>query len=484
MSKYLLILSIGILVYGCSKNLPSNTKSPNKAITSFVFESQNNLTFLSQNYTGVINTDTIKISVPYGTTINSLTPTIVISGVSVSPSSSSAQNFSGPVKYTVTAEDSSTQIYWVVVLTNPLNAPSVATAYFVSQTFFGTNYINAISTQTGGLIWRYTTTKTITTCFGYWNNTLYFGDNSGNFNAMNASNGTLMWSYKLSLGNPKSSFPLIKDGIIYFGDDKKYFYALNALTGNLKWQYLTNSPIDNSPTIANGMIYFGCQDGSFYALDSAIGDLKWKYTSGTQTTFATLSSPCINGNNIYFGDNIMGNLTCLNAITGSVNWKFKTSFPGASISSPTAFNNTIYFGSDEGYLYAIDANLGVLKWKFSITPQVRASPIISNSTLYVGAGGPNTQLFYALDANSGTTKWTFSASPDAFSSAVISSNIVYVINGTTLYFLDINSGSQIRNYILPAVTPAEFMTNTTAFGPVVVDANNNVFYPTVSGAVN
>jgi formylglycine-generating enzyme required for sulfatase activity len=80
-----------------------------KAITGF--------SFASPAAAGTINegAKTIALTVPYGTALASLTPTITITGASVSPVSGAAQNFAGPVTYTVTAADTTTQTYTVTV---------------------------------------------------------------------------------------------------------------------------------------------------------------------------------------------------------------------------------------------------------------------------------------------------------------------------------------------------------------------------------
>jgi len=86
-----------------------------KEITSF--------NFTSPSVTGVINegAHTVSLEVPYGTDVTSLTPTITITGASVSPASGISQNFSSPVTYTVTAVNSTTQDYIVTVT---VEAPS------------------------------------------------------------------------------------------------------------------------------------------------------------------------------------------------------------------------------------------------------------------------------------------------------------------------------------------------------------------------
>ncbi len=85
-----------------------------KAITSKRIDS---FEFSSLGVDGTINegAKTISFELPYGTNISSLAPTISFTGVSVSPSSGTAQNFSSPVTYRMTALDGTTVDYIVTV---------------------------------------------------------------------------------------------------------------------------------------------------------------------------------------------------------------------------------------------------------------------------------------------------------------------------------------------------------------------------------
>jgi hypothetical protein len=94
--------------------------NPAKALTAFNFNG------LTPNVTGTINeaSKTIALTVPFGTDVTALVPTITHTGASVSPNTGVAQNFTNPVEYTVTAADSSTQKYTVTVTVaaNPAKA--------------------------------------------------------------------------------------------------------------------------------------------------------------------------------------------------------------------------------------------------------------------------------------------------------------------------------------------------------------------------
>jgi len=77
-------------------------------------------------------THSIAVTVPAGTVLTALIPTITYSGARISPKSGVAQNFSGPVIYTVTAEDGTKRQYVVTV--------TVAAIMKVSFDAVGTNY--------------------------------------------------------------------------------------------------------------------------------------------------------------------------------------------------------------------------------------------------------------------------------------------------------------------------------------------------------
>lgn len=103
-----------------------------KAITSFVFGS------LSASGTITESNHSIAVTVPYGTNLNSLVPTIAHTGSMISPASETSRNFTTPVDYTVTAADGTTQVYTVTV-TVALNAAKSITGFgFASPSASGT----------------------------------------------------------------------------------------------------------------------------------------------------------------------------------------------------------------------------------------------------------------------------------------------------------------------------------------------------------
>ncbi|OAS13251.1 DUF5018 domain-containing protein, partial [Paenibacillus oryzisoli] len=106
--------------------------NPAKAITAF--------SFASPSATGTVNetNKTVAVTVPYGTNVTALVPTIAHSGASIYPTSGTAQNFTNPVTYTVTAADGSTQVYTVTVTVAANPAKAITAFSFASPAATGT----------------------------------------------------------------------------------------------------------------------------------------------------------------------------------------------------------------------------------------------------------------------------------------------------------------------------------------------------------
>jgi hypothetical protein len=90
-----------------------------KAITGF--------SFADLGAEGSIDDDTktISVTVPSGTNLYGLVPTIAHTGADISPASWETQNFSYPVYYTVTAEDGTAETYIVYVTVAPSSAKAI-----------------------------------------------------------------------------------------------------------------------------------------------------------------------------------------------------------------------------------------------------------------------------------------------------------------------------------------------------------------------
>lgn len=111
------------------------------------------------------------------------------------------------------------------------------------------------------------------------------------------------------------------------------------------------------------------------------------------------------------------------------------------VSSPVVANGTIYFGSADNNVYAVDASDGSLAWPmpFETDGTVR-TPAVSDGTVYVGGGGK----VYALNAADGTKQWSWPFPQGTIADApAVVNDTVYVPGGDDRFFaLDANDGSK------------------------------------------
>ena len=106
---------------------------------------------------------------------------------------------------------------------------------------------------------------------------------------------------------------------------------------------------------------------------------------------------------------------------GVQRWSFKTGDGVDSSPTISADGSTVFFGSWDNSLYAVDAATGAMKWSFATGGWVRSSPAISadGSTVFVGSDDNN---LYAVDAATGAKKWSFKTGDLVVSSPAISAD--------------------------------------------------------------
>jgi len=111
----LFLLAGAVFMSSCKKEELSGKKE----ILSFIFEASKNAQ-LDRNFLGDIDGTNISAEISFGITTNQLIPTIEISPrAALSPAAGQPTDFTGPVVYTVTAEDGTTKTFSASVATAP-----------------------------------------------------------------------------------------------------------------------------------------------------------------------------------------------------------------------------------------------------------------------------------------------------------------------------------------------------------------------------
>jgi len=222
--------------------------------------------------------------------------------------------------------------------------------------------------------------------------------------------------WKFKTGAPIFSSPVISEGVAYFGGLDSTLYALDVKSGAVKWKTKTNGEIRSSVTIVDNKLYLMGGNGVLSCLDKKSGNPIWRkifdnnalFLAERRYDFADYfhSSPLVHEGIIYLG-NSSNLVMALSADTGETRWTFQA---GDIVhTKPAILGNKLFFGSFDGYLYALHLLDGRLLWKFKSIGQqyfpkgeMQGFPIAAFGSVYIGSRDFN---FYSVNAETGQGNW-------------------------------------------------------------------------------
>jgi len=259
------------------------------------------------------------------------------------------------------------------------------------------------------------------------------------------------------------SSPSWYDGMIIFGSDDGNVYAVDAATGRQRWMQRTEGPVSSTPAVVDGRVFVVSYDGRLYALNARNGEVLWKFATEGERRFEARGLHGLQPRSQTYAD-----------------------MYDVFLSSPLVVDGTVFFGSGDENLYAVDAASGNLKWKFHTGDVVHASPAYADGIVYVGSWDGR---LYAVDAKSGQQRWVFQGGVDELihnqqgfqSSPAVAGGVVFSgCRDAHVYALDARTGEQKWN----VATGGSWVVSSPAIadGRVYFATSDSALYQVVEAA--
>ena len=220
-----------------------------------------------------------------------------------------------------------------------------------------------------------------------------------------------------------------------------------------RWRAKTAGRVRGSPAVSEGVVYIGSFDGRVYAFDLSTGKERWHYdTEGTALNSGNFgfdrrsiqSSPAVANGTVFVGARD-GFIYALNANNGTLRWRFdhKISWINSSLA---VVDGVAYDGSsDAHFVQALDASTGKELWRTDVNTTVWSSPAVTKNQIFVGDGAGR---LLVLDRQTGKLLTFFRTGSAAFSSPVVAGSlVVFGSNDGSVYALRVSDAVAVQRAV-------------------------------------
>lgn len=180
-----------------------------------------------------------------------------------------------------------------------------------------------------------------------------------NLSVHSAADGSLIWQRPATV---QTGVPLVSDTQIVLGDGHE-IVALDLATGKEQWRHAgVSDTLTNYAPVQSGSTIMGAPgDGRLYALDATSGQLLWQRDGREDWQY--LRQLRVHGD-ILVGGSYKEKLFGISVADGHELWQFNA---GNFINSHHVADGLAYLWSPTGFIYAIDAVTGVVRWHHETT---------------------------------------------------------------------------------------------------------------------
>ena len=247
--------------------------------------------------------------------------------------------------------------------------------------------------------------------------------------------------------------------------------SLSAAKFKTAWTFTGNALLEFPATIWGNNLYFLDGGATVKRVNITTGKQIWLKHVGKRSA----SSPALDVKDKLLFVSVLsttgtattdfgGLVQARSMLSGKIKWTFPVS--SGTESSPIVVGRSVYFGSQGGTLYSVNAETGHLNWSLETSGPVKAGPAYSGGDLYFGNYGGS---FYSVNAKTGKIVWSVSPGGEFYSTPAIAFGRVYVGNNNgTAYSFVLKTGTEawavgVGGYAYSGPAVAE----TPGLGPTV-----------------
>ena len=297
------------------------------------------------------------------------------------------------------------------------------------------NFVYALDAGTGEMLWKHDTSKAVQYSPVVTDGVVYIGaqgDVDYSVHALDAMSGEQVWAAGVPYPYGAEFAVTVANGKLYAPGASGEFYAMDASTGEVLWSVSVGMGSESPPAVLDGVVYLTAVNTA-YALNEATGEEIWSY--GTEK-FPARDHPAVVVDGVYYfaPDS---NLYALDVTTGHMRWFYVAS--GLITDAPVVAEGMVYVRSESGGFHAVDAATGGLALSWENTDSALRSPTVVNSFLIAESADGDLRV---LVAATGDEVWSFSKGYfDGVPSYTIANGVLYVgtLNDGSVYAFAIPS---------------------------------------------
>jgi outer membrane protein assembly factor BamB len=212
------------------------------------------------------------------------------------------------------------------------------------------------------------------------------------------------------------------------------------------------APLGRAPD--HRAVFVGSSGGQFLALRERDGKKVWSASTGPVS-----STPLVSGKTVYVGTDD-GNLVALDLATGKERWRYASR--GSVLSAPVVSGDSVFFANDRDKVIALDRDSGKWRWEYErespdeFTLRGHAGVAVAGDLVLCGFADGNV---VALAVGGGETRWIKSIAAgktqfiDVDTTPVVRGDTVYAASSSGgLYALDLKSGDERWRLALDGIT--------------------------------